>query len=149
MSKGTVNKVILIGRLGKDPDMRYAPSGTAIANFNMATNQSTKDKDGNFTDHTDWHRVVAFGRTAEVAGEYLVKGKLVYIEGRLQTRSWEDKNGQKKYTTEVVCSNMQLLGSRGDNDAKVDTPPETEEVPDDTATEKGTTEKEEGDDLPF
>lgn len=149
MSKGTVNKVILIGRLGKDPDMRYAPSGTAIANFNMATNQSTKDKDGNFTDHTDWHRVVAFGRTAEVAGEYLVKGKLVYIEGRLQTRSWEDKNGQKKYTTEVVCSNMQLLGSRGDNDAKVDTSPETEEVPDDTATEKVTTEKEEGDDLPF
>jgi single-strand DNA-binding protein len=149
MSKGTVNKVILIGRLGKDPDMRYAPSGTAIANFNMATNQSTKDKDGNFTDHTDWHRVVAFGRTAEVAGEYLVKGKLVYIEGRLQTRSWEDKNGQKKYTTEVICSNMQLLGSRGDNDAKVDTPPETEEAPDDAATEKVATEKEEGDDLPF
>lgn len=149
MSKGTVNKVILIGRLGKDPDMRYAPSGTAIANFTMATNQSTKDKDGNFTDHTDWHRVVAFGRTAEVAGEYLVKGKLVYIEGRLQTRSWEDKNGQKKYTTEVVCSNMQLLGSRGDNNAKGDDPPATEEEPDDAATEKVASETEEGDDLPF
>lgn len=149
MSKGTVNKVILIGRLGKDPDMRYSPSGTAIANFNLATNQSTKDQDGNFTDHTDWHRVVAFGRTAEVAGEYLVKGKLVYIEGRLQTRSWEDQNGQKKYTTEVICNNLQLLGSKGDNDVKIeDQPAADEEVPDDSASQEVKSNSDD-DDLPF
>ena len=116
MSKGTVNKVILVGRLGKDPEMRYTSSGTAVVNFSMATNHFTKDKDGNNTDTTEWHQVVAFGRTAEVAGEYLNKGKLVYIEGRLQTRSWDDPNGQKRYKTEVVCSNLQLLGSKGDSE---------------------------------
>ena len=149
MSKGTVNKVILIGRLGKDPDMRYTPSGTAVANFTMATNQSMKDQDGNFTDHTDWHRVVAFGRTAEVAGEYLTKGKLVYVEGRLQTRSWEDQNGQKKYTTEVVCNNMQLLGSKGessDNGAG-ESPSEEEDVSQESTDAAGKTN--EDDDLPF
>jgi single-strand DNA-binding protein len=149
MSKGTVNKVILIGRAGKDPEMKYAPSGTAIANFTMATNERTKDKDGNFTDHTDWHRVVAFGRTAEVAGEYLTKGKLVYIEGRLQTRSWEDKDGQKRYTTEVVCNNMQLLGSKSDNDTRNENLPENNEDSPDSTKEEVTTNAEEDDDLPF
>jgi single-strand DNA-binding protein len=148
MSKGTVNKVILIGRAGKDPEMKYAPSGTAIANFTMATNERTKDKDGNFTDHTDWHRVVAFGRTAEVAGEYLTKGKLVYVEGRIQTRSWEDQNGQKRYTTEVVCNNMQLLGSKSDSEAKMEDPPENSEAPADVK-EEATTNTDEDDDLPF
>jgi len=148
MSKGTVNKVILIGRLGKDPDMRYTPSGTAVANFNMATNQSTKDQDGNFTDHTDWHRVVAFGRTAEVAGEYLTKGKLVYVEGRLQTRSWDDKEGKKKYITEVVCSNMQLLGSRGDSPPKMDDAPADDNEAANEKTES-TDAKADDDDLPF
>lgn len=149
MAKGTINKVILIGRAGKDPEMKYAPSGTAIANFTMATNERTKDKDGNFTDHTDWHRVVAFGRTAEVVGEYLTKGKLVYVEGRLQTRSWEDKEGQKRYTTEVVCNNMQLLGSKSDNDSRNDSPPENIEAVPDSKKEEVTTKAEEDDDLPF
>jgi single-strand DNA-binding protein len=148
MSKGTVNKVILIGRLGKDPDMRYTPSGTAVANFTMATNHNSKDQDGNFSEQTEWHRVVAFGRTAEIAGEYLTKGKLVFIEGRLQTRSWEDQNGQKKYTTEVICNNMQLLGSRGDSEAPSESPPEDEA---DTNTgEAETADKtDDDDDLPF
>lgn len=146
MSKGTINKVILIGRLGKDPEMKYTPSGTAVANFNIATNESIKDKEGNYTDHTDWHKVVAFGRTAEVAGEYLTKGKLVYIEGRLQTRSWDDQNGQKKYMTEVICNNLQLLGSRSDNDGRVTDPPANEEAPVDTAGSDSTGED---DDLPF
>jgi single-strand DNA-binding protein len=150
MSKGTVNKVILIGRLGKDPDMRYTPSGTAVANFNMATNQSTKDQDGNFTDHTDWHRVVAFGRTAEVAGEYLTKGKLVYVEGRLQTRSWEDQNGQKKYTTEVICNNMQLLGSKSDSSNNgAGEPPAAEEEEASSESTETVDKANEDDDLPF
>lgn len=114
----------------------------------MATNQSSKDKDGNFTDNTDWHRVVAFGRTAEVAGEYLVKGKLVYVEGRLQTRSWEDQNGQKKYMTEVVCNNMQLLGSKSDGDVRTDNPPPVDEEKPDT-NQAEVSQDTEDDDLPF
>jgi single-strand DNA-binding protein len=149
MARGTVNKVILIGRLGKDPEMKYAPSGTAIATFNMATNERTKDQDGNFTDHTDWHRVVAFGRTAEVAGEYLVKGKLAYVEGRIQTRSWDDQNGQKRYTTEIVCNNLQLLGSRGDVDDKAEVPTDTTTEQADSDQTENTVETDKDDDLPF
>jgi single-strand DNA-binding protein len=151
MSKGTVNKVILIGRLGKDPEMRYTASGTAVANFSMATNHFTKDQDGNNSDMTEWHQVVAFGRTAEVASEYLNKGKLVYVEGRLQTRSWDDQNGQKRYKTEVVCTNMQLLGSRAENEMQQNQPPEMEKTTD-SNTEKETqtsASSEEEDDLPF
>ncbi|TFH01144.1 MAG: single-stranded DNA-binding protein [Calditrichales bacterium] len=156
MSKGTVNKVILIGRLGRDPEMRYTPSGTAVATFSMATNHFMKDQDGNNSDQTEWHQVVAFGRTAEVAGEYLAKGRLVFIEGRLQTRSWDDKNGQKRYKTEVVCANLQLLGGRGDEGG---TPSDTDpgENYDDSSQEKQepasqaetTTDAEVEDDLPF
>jgi single-strand DNA-binding protein len=148
MSKGTVNKVILVGRLGKDPDMRYTPGGTAVVNFSMATNYSTKDQDGNFVDKTEWHRVVAYGRTAEVAGEYLQKGKLVYVEGRIQSRSWEDQNNQKRYVTEIVCSTMQLLGSRGEAEAK----PEEEPEPEEEVKESDAEEKQDGEeenDLPF
>ena len=97
MARGTINKAILIGRLGKDPEMKYTPSGTAVASFSLATNYSVKDEDGNFTDKTDWHNIVVFGRRAEFAGEYLGKGRLVYVEGRIQTRSWEDQNGNKRY----------------------------------------------------
>jgi single-strand DNA-binding protein len=148
MAKGTVNKVIIVGRLGKDPEMKYTASGTAVANLNLATNYSMKDQEGNFIDKTEWHRVVVFGRTAEVAGEYLAKGRLVYVEGRLQTRSWEDQNGQKRYTTEVVCSEMQLLGSRGEAEPKMEEQPSTDtEAPNETA-EKPKSEDEE-DDLPF
>jgi single-strand DNA-binding protein len=154
MSKGTVNKVMLIGRLGRDPEMRYTASGTAVVNFSMATNHFTKDQDGNNSDQTEWHNIVAFGRTAEVAGEYLTKGRLVYIEGRLQTRSWDDQNGQKKYKTEVVCSNLQLLGSKGEGGQTVeDEPPVTEEKKESSKPkkekEKETAATEEEDDLPF
>lgn len=112
MSRGTVNKVILIGRLGKDPDMRYAPSGTAIASFTMATNHATKDAEGNWVEQTDWHSVTTFGRQAEFSGEYLKKGRQVFVEGRLRTSSWEDQSGQKRYRTEIVATDIQLLGSK-------------------------------------
>jgi len=115
MSKGSVNKVILLGRLGKDPDMRYAPSGTAIASFSLATNHNTKGPDGNWEEKTEWHNVTLFGKTAEIAGEYLKKGSLTYIEGRIQTESWEDQNGQKRYTTKIIGNSMQLIGSKQDN----------------------------------
>jgi len=105
----SVNKVILIGNLGADPDVRYTPSGSAVANFPVATSWS--DKSGE--KRTEWHRVVAWGRTGEICGEYLHKGKQVYVEGRLQTRSWEDKEGVKRYTTEVVAQTVQLLGPSG------------------------------------
>ena len=111
MAKGTVNKVILLGRLGADPEVRYMPSGSAIANLSVATNDGYKDKQtGEYKESTEWHRVVLFGRTAEVAGEYLKKGGMVYIEGRIRTTKWQGKDGQDRYTTEVVAASMQLLG---------------------------------------
>jgi single-strand DNA-binding protein len=113
MGKGTVNKVILIGRLGSDPDIRYTPGGSAVANFNIATDRAFKDKDGNWQNETSWHRIVAWTRQAEFAKEYVKKGNRVYVEGRLQTREWEDQNGQKRYTTEVVVYDLQLLESLG------------------------------------
>lgn len=109
MSKGTVNKVILIGRLGADPEIRYAPSGAPVANFSLATNNSWKDRDGNPQESTEWHRIVAWNRLAEVIKEYAKKGHRLYVEGRIQYRDWEDQNGQKRYTTEIVASNIQLL----------------------------------------
>ncbi len=105
-----VNKAILVGRLGKDPEIKYTPSGTAVTNFTMATSENFKDKDGQKQERTEWHRIVAFGKLAEICGEYLAKGKQVYIEGRIQTRSWDDKNGNKRYTTEIVANTMQMLG---------------------------------------
>lgn len=114
MAKGTLNKVILIGRLGADPEMRSMPSGVAVANLRLATNEGYKDKQtGQFTETTEWHRVVLFGRAAEVAKQYLAKGRLVYIEGRIRTNKWQDKDGQDRYTTEIVASDMQLLGGSG------------------------------------
>ena len=106
-----VNKVILLGRLGADPEVRYTAGGTAVAKFNLATSETWKDKDGSKQEKTEWHRVVAFGKLGETCGEYLSKGKQVYVEGKLQTRSWEDKEGNKKYTTEVNVNNMVMLGS--------------------------------------
>jgi single-strand DNA-binding protein len=113
-----VNKVILVGRLGKDPDVRYTPDGTMITNFNLATDEQWKDKSGEKVQKTEWHRIVTFGKLAEICGNYLVKGKLVFVEGRIQTRSWEDKDGVKRYTTEIVASNMQMLDSKGQNKAE-------------------------------
>ena len=112
----SVNKVILVGRLGKDPEIRYSQSGTAVVNFNLATDRNRKDGD-KWVKETEWHRVVAFGKTAEICGEYLQKGKQIYIEGRLQTRQWEDKDGNRRWTTEVVTERMQMLGSRDNSDA--------------------------------
>ena len=111
----SVNKVILIGTLGKDPELKYTPQGTAVTKFSMATNENYKDKQsGEWKERTDWHNIVCWQRTAEVAAEYLKKGRQVYIEGRLTTRSWDDKeSGQKKYMTEVVVNDLVLLGSKG------------------------------------
>jgi single-strand DNA-binding protein len=109
----SINKVILVGNLGGDPEVRYANSGVAVCNFTMATTRTYKDKQGERKDETEWHRIVAFGRTAEVCGEYLKKGRQVYIEGRMQTRKWQDKDGNDRWTTEIVTENMQMLGNRG------------------------------------
>jgi single-strand DNA-binding protein len=109
----SVNKVILIGNLGRDPEVRYAPSGSAICNVTIATSRQWKDKtSGEKQEETEWHRVVFYDRLAEIAGEYLKKGRPVYVEGRLKTRKWTDKDGVEKYTTEIVADQMQLLGSR-------------------------------------
>lgn len=108
----SVNKAILVGNLGKDPEVRYLPSGEAIANITLATTDSWKDKSGVKQEKTEWHRVSFFGRQAEVVGEYLRKGSQVYIEGRIQTRKWTDKEGQERYTTEIVADRMQMLGGR-------------------------------------
>ena len=111
----SVNKVILVGNLGKDPELKYTPSGTAVAKFSIATSSRYKDKSDQWQEQTEWHNVVAWARLAEIAGEYLKKGSKVYVEGRLQTRSWDDKqSGQKKYMTEVVCSDLILLGGKGE-----------------------------------
>lgn len=113
MARG-VNKVILIGHLGADPETKSMPSGTAVANLSVATTESFKDKQTNeWQERTEWHRVALFGRTAEVAGEYLRKGSQVYIEGRLRTRKWQDKQGNDRYSTEIIADNMQMLGGRG------------------------------------
>jgi|TARA_Y100000588_G_scaffold393231_1_gene508190 single-strand DNA-binding protein len=114
MQKGSVNKVVLVGHMGANPETRFTPSGTAVANFNIATNESRKNAEGAFVDHTEWHSCVLFGKRAEFAGEYLKKGQLIYIEGRLQTRSWEDDSGTKKYKTEVVGSEVTMLGKKTD-----------------------------------
>jgi single-strand DNA-binding protein len=111
----SVNKVILIGNLGKDPEVKYTPQGTAVARIALATNERFKDKGGNWQDRTEWHNVVLWQRLAEIAGEYLKKGGKVYVEGRLQTRSWDDKQtNQKKYMTEVVANDLVLLSGRGE-----------------------------------
>ncbi|HUW27317.1 MAG TPA: single-stranded DNA-binding protein [Sulfuriferula sp.] len=108
----SVNKVILVGNLGKDPEVRYAPSGDAIANVTLATTENWKDKNGEKQEKTEWHRVSFFGKLAEIVGQYLKKGSQVYVEGRIQTRKWTDKEGQERYTTEIVADKMQMLGGR-------------------------------------
>ena len=135
MQKGSVNKVVLVGHLGGDPETRFTPSGAAVANFNIATNESWKDANGDLQDKTEWHRCVMFGKTAELAGELLKKGQLVYMEGKLQTRNWEDKDGIKRYTTEVVCDMFTMLGR------KIDTENSQQAAP--------TSNSDEEDDLPF
>ena len=117
MARG-INKVILIGNLGQDPEVRYMPNGNAVANVTVATSETWKDKSsGENQERTEWHRVVFFRRLAEIAGEYLKKGSKVYIEGKLQTRKWQDQNGNDRYTTEIVANEMQMLDSRGGGSA--------------------------------
>jgi single-strand DNA-binding protein len=113
MSRG-INKVIIVGNLGNDPETRYMPSGSAVTNLSIATKESWKDKQtGEQKDRTEWHKVAMFGRLAEIAAEYLRKGSQVYVEGKLRTRKWQDKDGQDRYTTEIVADEMQMLGGRG------------------------------------
>jgi single-strand DNA-binding protein len=113
----SVNKVILIGNLGKDPEVKYTPSGTAVAKFSLATNERYKDKGGEWQDRTEWHNIVAWQRLAEIVGEYVKKGSKLYIEGRLQTSSWDDKeSGQKRYKTEVIANDLVLLSGRGEGE---------------------------------
>ena len=112
---GSINKVILIGNLGQDPEMRSTASGTAVANLRLATADRRKDRDGNWTDHTEWHTIVAFGRTAENVAQYCRKGKQLFVEGRLQTRKWQDRDGRDRYSTEIVADNVRFLGGRGDS----------------------------------
>jgi single-strand DNA-binding protein len=111
----SLNKVMLIGNLGKDPEVRYTAGGSAVASFSLATSEKFKNKTGEWEERTEWHNITLWGRQAEVAGEYLAKGKTVYIEGRLQTRKWQDKDGRDRYTTEIVGEKMQMLGGRGDS----------------------------------
>ena len=133
----SVNKVILIGHLGADPEVKYTPSGVAVATFRVATTERWKDKNsGETQDRTEWHRIVAWRRLGEICGEYLHKGRQVYIEGRLQTRSWQDQDGNKRWTTEIIAQNLQMLGpgSKGEGTGEKDYSPPVEEpinVPED------------------
>lgn len=112
MAGKSLNKVMLIGNLGKDPEVRYTAGGKAVANFSLATNETWQDKEGKSQQRTEWHKVVAWGKLGEICGEYLSKGKQVYIEGRIQTKEWDDKDGNKRYTTEIVAQDMIMLGGR-------------------------------------
>jgi single-strand DNA-binding protein len=115
---GTVNKVILVGRLGKDPELRSIPSGTSVVKFSLATDERFTDKAGEKQERTEWHNIVAWGKLAEICGQYLRKGKLVYIEGSIRTDSWDDKeSGQKKYRTEIIANTMQMLDKKGDDES--------------------------------
>jgi single-strand DNA-binding protein len=111
----SLNKVMLIGNLGKDPEVRYTPAGVAVASFNLATSERFKNKSGEWEERTEWHRVTLWSKLAEIAGEYLAKGKTVYIEGRLQTRKWQDNSGNERYTTEIVGEKMQMLSPKGES----------------------------------
>ena len=121
---GSLNKVIIIGNLGRDPEVKYLPSGQAVANFTVATNERWQGKDGKPQERTEWHRIVVYGKQAENCGEYLSKGRSVCVEGRLQTREWDDKNGQKRTTTEIVANRVVFLGSKGEAAAGGDAPEE-------------------------
>jgi len=147
MARG-INKVIIVGNLGKDPEVKYMPSGGAVANVTVATNESWKDKQtGEKQERTEWHNVVFFGKLAEIVGEYLRKGSQVYVEGRLQTRKWQDRNGQDRYTTEIVASEMQMLGGRGGGvDSNFSSPPKAANTSQETAA--GATDDFD-DDIPF
>ena len=140
MARGTINKAILIGRLGADPEIRYTPSGRAVTNFRMATNEIWRDKDGQQQDRTEWHNIVLWDKLAEISAEYLKKGSHVYVEGRLQTRTWEGQDGVQRRTTEIVALRMQMLDKKG---AEPEGPLAPEEPPADEGPAAS------DDDLPF
>ena len=151
MARG-VNKVILIGNLGNDPDIRYTASGAAVANISLATAETWRDKEtGDQQERTEWHRIVFFGRLAEIVGEYLKKGSQIYVEGRLQTRKWQDKEGNDRYTTEIVANEMQMLGSRGVSGGQPnhDKPPPASEKDSGQTSSKVRTDEDFDDDIPF
>ena len=125
MAKGTVNKVILVGNLGDDPEVKTTPSGVQVANFSLATTESWTDKAGERQERAEWHRLVLWRKLAEIAGQYLNKGNKIYIEGKLQTRSWEDNNGQKRYMTEVIVDNLEMLGGDRAGESRTDPAPAT------------------------
>ena len=131
----SVNKVMLVGRLGQDPDVRYMPNETAVCNFSLATSSSYKDKSGEKVDQTEWHRIVMFGKVAEIAKEYLKKGSQVFIEGRLQTRKWQTKEGQDRYTTEVVAATMQMLGSKDSSSGSGESPSDFDQTKNQSSNE--------------
>jgi single-strand DNA-binding protein len=141
----SLNKALLIGRLGRDPDIRYTTDGTPVANFSLATSESWTDKSGTRQERTEWHNIVAWRRLADLAKRYLSKGKQVYVEGRIQTREWDDRDGNKRRSTEVIASQMVLLGSRSDSSTS---PPEPEQAPPEQAAESGSMEITD-DDIPF
>lgn len=126
---GSINKVILIGRLGRDPEVKYTPSGQAVAKFSIATDETYKDRNGEQQRRTEWHNIVAWRRLAEICGEYLAKGKLVYIEGRLRTRKWEDREGNKRSTTEIEAREMQMLSPKGEGDRSESSSQQSETTP--------------------
>ena len=146
-----VNKVFLIGNLGRDPEVRSTPSGQPVATFSLATNRKWKDREGNRQEQTEWHNIVCWGRQAEVAGQYLSKGRQIFVEGRLQTRSWDDKqSGEKKYRTEIICDNFQMLGQRGDSDSgRGGSAPPPYEPPGGGGGGGGGSTEPEDDDIPF
>ena len=154
MARG-VNKVIVVGNLGQDPETRYIPSGSAVTNLRIATNESWKDKQtGEQKDRTEWHSVAMFGRLAEIAAEYLRKGSQVYIEGKLRTRKWQDKDGNDRYTTEIIADEMQMLGNRAGGGASTisDSPPPTNAPPTNappTNAPPQSSENDFDDDIPF
>ena len=131
MQKNSVNKVILVGNLGQDPEGRFTPQGTAVTNLSVATNASWKNQHGELQDRTEWHRVVMYGKMAETANEYMHKGQMVYVEGRLQTNEWEDQNQIKRRTTEIKCDNFTMLGRRGDTSTQAKNQPQETEQDDD------------------
>ena len=142
-----VNKAILIGHLGADPELRQTKSGTAVATFNVATTERYNDRNGERQERTEWHRIVVWARLAEICNQYLTKGKQVYIEGRIQTRQWEDQSGNKRYTTEIVANNMTMLGRAGDS--RSDVPSQDFPSSDPVSQEKGSSGGADEDDLPF
>ncbi len=146
-----INKVILVGRLGRDPEMRYTNTGTPVVNFSLATDEVWNSREGNRQTRTEWHNVVVWSRLAEICNEYLAKGKLIYLEGRLQTREWEDRDGNKRRTTEIVASEMKMLGKRSEEPEPARTSggrraePHSRSPQDDASMESGITD----DDIPF